>query len=68
MGAGDAQSIDITGRAFAQDAEFYTFLKSLEVYQKSFKDKTTILLPSDSNLLRFLQQEGIRGAATNKGK
>lgn len=68
MGEGDARSIDITARAFAQDAEFYTFLKSLEVYQKSFKDKTTILLPSDSNLLRFLQQEGIRGAATNKGK
>lgn len=68
MGEGDARSIDITARAFAQDAEFYTFLKSLEVYQKSFKDKTTILLPSDSNLLRFLQQEGIRGAATNEGK
>lgn len=69
MGEGDARSIDITARAFAQDAEFYTFLKSLEVYQKSFKDKTTILLPSDSNLLRFLQrQEGTRGAATNKGK
>lgn len=69
MGAGDAQSIEITARAFAQDAEFYTFLKSLEVYRKSFKDKTTILLPSDSNLLRFLQQQGgTRGAATNKGK
>ncbi|MBI3025887.1 MAG: protease modulator HflC [Candidatus Tectomicrobia bacterium] len=68
MGEGDARSIDITARAFAQDAEFYTFLKSLEVYQKSFKDKTTILLPSDSSLLRFLQQEGTRGAAANKGK
>lgn len=68
MGEGDARSIDITARAFAQDAEFYTFLKSLEVYQKSFKDKTTILLPSDSNLLRFLQQEGNRDARVNKGK
>jgi len=66
MGEGDARSIDITARAFAQDAEFYAFLKSLEVYQKSFKDKTTILLPSDSNLLRFLQQEGGRNAQPNR--
>ena len=62
MGAGDAQSIEITARAFAQDADFYAFLKSLEVYQKAFKDKTTILLPSDSSLLRFLQQGGGRSA------
>jgi len=67
-GEGDARSIEITGRAFSQDADFYAFLKSLEVYQKSFKDKTTILLPSDSSLLRFLQQEGTRGAKADKGK
>lgn len=54
-GEGDARSIETTAKAFGQDPEFYAFLKSLEVYQKSFKDKTTILLPSDSNLLRFLQ-------------
>lgn len=66
MGAGDAQSIEITARAFAQDTDFYAFLKSLEVYQKSFKEKTTILLPSDSNFLRFLQQEGGRGGGSNR--
>ncbi|MEK6710833.1 MAG: protease modulator HflC [Nitrospinota bacterium] len=68
MGEGDARSIEITAKSFGQDAEFYAFLKSLEVYQKSFKDKTTILLPADSELLRFLQEEGGRGARGGASK
>lgn len=54
-GAGDAKSIEITANAFGEDSEFYGFQKSLEVYRKSLKDKTTLLLPSDSEFLRFLK-------------
>ncbi len=54
-GEGDAQSIDISAQAFGQDAEFYSFNKSLEVYRASLKDKTTLLLQSDSEFLQFLQ-------------
>ncbi len=54
-GEGDAKSIDINARAFGQDQEFYAFLKSLEVYHRSLKDKTTIVLPASSDFLRFLQ-------------
>ena len=54
-GEGDAQSIDISAQAFGQDPEFYSFNKSLEVYRASLKDKTTLLLESDSEFLQFLQ-------------
>lgn len=54
-GTGDAKSIEITANAFGQDAEFYSFNKSLEVYKISLKDKTTILIPSDSEFLQFLR-------------
>lgn len=54
-GEGDAKSIDINAKAFGQDEEFYAFLKSLEVYEGSLKDKTTLVLPASSEFLRFLQ-------------
>jgi membrane protease subunit HflC len=54
-GVGDAKNIEITAQAFGQDSEFYSFNKSLEVYRASLKDKTTLLLPSDSEFLKFLQ-------------
>ena len=54
-GEGDAKSIDLNAQAFGQDQEFYAFLKSLEVYRSSLKEKTTLLLPAGSDFLRFLQ-------------
>lgn len=54
-GTGDAKSIEITGRAFGQDPEFYSFNKSLEVYRSSLRQKTTILMQADSEFLRFLR-------------
>lgn len=54
-GVGDAKSIEITAQAFGQDTEFYSFNKSLEVYRSSLRDKTTLLLPADSEFLRFLK-------------
>lgn len=54
-GEGDAKSIEINAGAFGQDEEFYAFLKSLEVYERSLKEKTTLVLPASSDFLRFLQ-------------
>jgi len=70
-GLGDAKSIDITAQAFGQAPEFYAFLKSLEVYRTSLKDKTTLLLPPDSEFLRYLQGDSrgeSRGAQPKDAK
>lgn len=57
-GGGDAQSIEITAKAFGQDSDFYAFMKSLDVYRKALKNKTTLVLPPDSEFLRFLYGSG----------
>ena len=53
-GIGDAKSFDLNAKAFSQDPDFYAFLKSIDVYKESLKDKTTIVLPPDSEFLKFL--------------
>tara|TARA_A100001037_G_scaffold306815_1_gene356023 strand:+ start:6723 stop:7604 length:882 start_codon:yes stop_codon:yes gene_type:complete len=53
-GIGDAKSIELNAKAFSQDPYFYAFLKSIDVYKESLKDKTTIVLPPDSEFLKFL--------------
>ena len=53
-GTGDARAIKIYARAFGKDPEFYSFLRTLEVYRKSLAEGTTIVLSSDSELFRYL--------------
>ena len=36
---------------------FYEFLRKLETYEKIIDDKTTVIVPADSNLLDLLISE-----------
>ncbi len=53
-GQGDAEATTIYAKAYGKDPEFYSFVRHLDVYQKAFGADTTMLLRSDSSLLRFL--------------
>jgi membrane protease subunit HflC len=53
-GEGEAESIKIYAESFNQDPEFYKFYRTLEAYTKTFKDKTTVLLSTDSEFLKYL--------------
>lgn len=53
-GEGEAESVKIYAESFSQDPEFYKFYRTLEVYRKTFKDKTTVLLSTDSEFLKYL--------------
>jgi membrane protease subunit HflC len=53
-GDGDAQATAVYAAAFGQDPEFYTFLRSLEAYDKFLGSGTTLVLSADSDLLRYL--------------
>jgi membrane protease subunit HflC len=44
----------IYAESFNQDPEFYKFYRTLEAYKKTFKDKTTVLLSTDSDFLKYL--------------
>jgi modulator of FtsH protease HflC len=53
-GEGDAEAMRVYAAAFGQDPEFYQFLRTLESYTKVVDDKATIVLPANSELLRYL--------------
>lgn len=54
QGQADAEATRIYTEAHQQDPEFYELIRTLEAYEKFLDDKTTILLSSDSDLLKFL--------------
>jgi len=63
-GEGDAQAIKIYAEAYGQDPRFYKFLRTLESYQKFMDEKTTLILPATSDLLKYLNEgQGPPGAA-----
>lgn len=55
-GEGDARAIKIYAEAFRQDPRFYEFVRSLQAYEKLLDGKTTIVIPADSELFKYLEQ------------
>ena len=55
-GEGDAKSIKIYARSLEKDPEFYSFIRSMEAYKILFKEKSTIILPPDTEFFRFLKE------------
>jgi len=55
-GEGDAEAIKIYAQAFEKDPEFYSFVRTLEAYEKSLAEGTTIVLPSDSEFFQYFSQ------------
>ncbi len=53
-GEGEAQATLTYGEAIARDPEFYEFTRTLEAYRKFLDDNTTLILPSDSELMELL--------------
>ncbi len=55
-GDGDAKATAIYAGAYGQNAEFYSFYRSLEAYQQSFKSKSDILvLDPSSEFFKYLK-------------
>jgi membrane protease subunit HflC len=53
-GQGDAEAAKIHGNAYSRDPQFYKLTRTLETYKKSLDKDTTVILSSDSELLRLL--------------
>lgn len=54
-GEGEAKASAIYARAFNKGPKFYEFIKSMEVYQSSLKEKTNFIISSDSEFLKHLK-------------
>lgn len=58
-GEGDAKAAAIYASAFNQNAEFYSFYRSLEAYRQSFKSKNDVLvIEPNSDFFKYLKNSG----------
>ena len=53
-GKGDQKSLKIYSEAYGKDKEFFEFTKSMEVYKDILSKKSTLILSTDSDLFRYL--------------
>ncbi|MFH0883891.1 MAG: protease modulator HflC [bacterium] len=54
-GNAEAEAIEIYAKSFNRDPDFYDFSRTLEMYRKALDDKTTIVLPPNSVLFKYLK-------------
>jgi len=57
-GQGDAEAARIYAEAYAADADFYAFTRSLEAYRKTIDDRTTLVLSPDTEFFKYLEGQG----------
>jgi membrane protease subunit HflC len=56
MGEGDAAAAALYGTAYSQDADFYSFYKSLEAYRQSFgRTSDVLIVDPSSDFFRFMK-------------
>ena len=61
-GEAEAEATRIYSEAHLKDPAFYELVRTLEAYRKFLDDKTTVLLSSDSELLKYLMRESLHAA------
>jgi membrane protease subunit HflC len=54
-GKADAESTRLYAEAFGKDPEFYSFVKTLEIYGESLDKESSMVLSTDSDLLKYLK-------------
>jgi membrane protease subunit HflC len=55
MGKGDAEATTIYAQSFGADPDFYSFLKTLEIYPKTLGEKSSLVLSTKSEFLQYLK-------------
>ncbi len=53
-GEGDAEALRIYADAFERDPQFYEFQRTLEAYEKTLGEGTTVVLPLDTEFFKYL--------------
>jgi membrane protease subunit HflC len=54
-GRADAEATRLYAQAFGKDPEFYSFVKTLEIYDEALDKNSTLILSTDSDLLKYLK-------------
>jgi len=54
-GEGEAKAIEIYGKAFSIDKDFYEFYRTLNAYKKALSKKNSIILTPDNKFLKYFK-------------
>ena len=54
-GKADAEATKIYAKSYGLDPEFYSFTRTLEIYNEALDDKTSLVLSTDSEFLKYLK-------------
>lgn len=55
-GEGEAKATEIYANAYTADPDFFKFYRTLEAYKKIIDQKTTLVIPADSDLFELLKK------------
>lgn len=55
-GKADAEATKLYAEAFGVDAEFYSFTKTLEIYNEALDKESALVLSTDSELFKYLKR------------
>ena len=61
LGNAEAEAMALLGEAYREDPEFYEFIRALDSYDLIIDENTTLMLPADSELFRYLDSRAIPG-------
>ncbi len=59
LGNAEAQAMALLGKAYREDPEFYKFIRALDSYDLIIDKNTTLMLPADSELFKYLDSKSI---------
>ncbi len=59
LGNAEAQAMTLLGEAYREDPEFYEFIRALDSYDLIIDENTTLMLPADSELFRYLDSRAM---------
>jgi membrane protease subunit HflC len=60
-GEAEAEAAAIYANAYGGAPEFYTFLRTLEIYREQLKDNVSLIVSADSEFFRYLKNAGSAG-------
>ena len=59
LGNAEAEAMALLGKAYREDPEFYKFIRALDSYDLIIDKNTTLMLPADSELFKYLDSKSI---------
>jgi len=65
-GKADAEAAAIYAEALGRDPQFYSFVKTLEIYKETMDKNTSLILSTDSEFLQYLKDYGYSGSNLQK--